>query len=232
MKVRKLLDSFNFAIDGILYTFRTQRNMRIHFTAAIAVLFFSLFFNISRLEMLILFLTISLVVIAEMINTSIEATIDLITDQYHDLAKIAKNVAAGAVFISAFNAIIVAYVIFYDKLDEVTNILLHRVRVEPMHLTFISFIIVILMVIGIKAIYGTGTPFQGGMPSGHGAMAFSILTSIALVSKDTFIISLCFFLALLVVQSRVESKIHTTFEVVLGAMLGIFITLLIFQMIQ
>lgn len=232
MKVRKLLDSFNFAIDGILYTLKTQRNMRIHFTAAILVLFLSLFFDISKLEMMILFLTIALVIIAEMINTSIEATIDLITNQYHELAKIAKNVAAGAVFVAALNAIIVAYIIFFNKLDQATEMVLHKVRHVPMHITFISFIIVGLIVISIKAFLGGGTPFRGGMPSGHTAIAFSIFTSVAWISENTFIITLCFVMALLVAESRIETKIHSLFQVIMGALLGVFITLMIFQMIQ
>jgi len=116
MRVRKLLDSFHYAIDGIIYTLKTQRNMKVHFLAAIAVLFLSLFLKVSKLEVLILFFTISLVIIAEMINTSIEAAIDLITDKYHELAKIAKNVAAGAVLIASLNAIIVGYMIFFDRL--------------------------------------------------------------------------------------------------------------------
>ena len=116
MRVRKLLDSFHYAIDGIIYTLKTQRNMKVHFLAAIAVLFLSLFLKVSKLEVLILFFTISLVIIAEMINTSIEAAIDLITDKYHELAKIAKNVAAGAVLIASLNVIIVGYMIFFDRL--------------------------------------------------------------------------------------------------------------------
>jgi diacylglycerol kinase (ATP) len=76
---------------------------------------------LSRFEILILFFTIALVIVAEMINTSIEATIDLITDRYHELAKIAKNVAAGAVLIAAVNAIIVGYIIFFDKLNLFTG---------------------------------------------------------------------------------------------------------------
>ncbi len=116
MKVRKLLDSFNYAKEGIIYTLMTQPNMRAHFTMAVVVLLLGLFLRISRLEFLVLIFTISLVVISEMINTAIEAIVDLITDQYHELAKIAKNVAAGAVLIASLNAIFVGYIIFFDKL--------------------------------------------------------------------------------------------------------------------
>ncbi len=231
MKARKLMDSFNDAIEGIIYALKTQRNMRIHFLLAITILFFSLFFNLSRFEILILFFTIALVIVAEMINTSIEATIDLITDRYHELAKIAKNVAAGAVLIAAVNAIIVGYIIFFDKLNLFTGMVLHKVRQNTLHVTFISLIIVILVVISIKAYMGRGTPLRGGMPSGHTAIAFSILTSIAFLYENTLVISLCFLMAVLVAQSRIESRIHNFYEVMIGAILGIFITGLVFKMI-
>ncbi|QEK12356.1 phosphatase PAP2 family protein [Crassaminicella thermophila] len=231
MKVRKLIDSFNYAIDGIIYTLKTQRNMRIHFTMAVLVLFLSLFFDLSKLEILVLFFTIALVIIAEMINTAIEAAIDLITDQYHELAKISKNVAAGAVFISALNAIVVAYIIFFDKFNWAIEIVLHKVRKMPIHTTFISLLIVIFIVISIKAYIGEGTPLRGGMPSGHTAIAFSILTSIAFISENTLVTSLCLLLAILVAQSRIEAGIHNFFEVTIGAILGIFITIFIFQII-
>ncbi|MCT4621205.1 MAG: diacylglycerol kinase [Marinisporobacter sp.] len=231
MQVRKLIDSFNYAIDGIIYTLKTQRNMRIHFTMAVMVLFSSLFFDLSKLEMLILFFTIALVIVAEMINTSIESTIDLITKEYHELAKIAKNVAAGAVFIAALNSIVVAYIIFFDKFNVVTELVIHKVRKMPIHITFISLVIVSLVVISIKAYVGKGTPLRGGMPSGHTALAFSVLTSIAFISENTLIISLCFLLSILVAQSRIEAGIHDIFQVIVGAILGIFITVFIFQII-
>jgi diacylglycerol kinase (ATP) len=115
MKIKKFTDSFNYAIEGIIYSIRTQRNMKIHMIAAILVLIFSLFFDFSKMEMLILFLTITLVIVLEMINTAIEATIDVMANYYHPLAKIAKNVAAGAVLVSAINAIVVGYLLFFES---------------------------------------------------------------------------------------------------------------------
>jgi diacylglycerol kinase (ATP) len=231
MRVRKLIDSFNYAIDGIIYTLKTQRNMRIHIAAAIGVLLLSLFFRLSKLEILVLFFTISLVIITEMLNTSIEATIDLITDQYHVLAKIAKNVAAGAVLVASLNAVLVAYIIFFDKLNLVTEIVLNKVRQMPIHVTFISLIIVVLIVISLKAYFGKGTPLRGGMPSGHTAIAFSLVTAVAFISENTLIITLSLILAVLVAQSRIEAGFHDFFQVMMGAILGACITLLIFQTI-
>ncbi|AYO32222.1 diacylglycerol kinase [Biomaibacter acetigenes] len=111
-KSRTLLESFKYAVSGTIYSFKTQRNIRIHFLTAITVLLVSPFFNFGAIELLIIFFTIALVIITEMINTAIETTVDLVTEKYHPLAEIAKNVAAGAVLISALNAVVVGYLIF------------------------------------------------------------------------------------------------------------------------
>lgn len=231
MKTKKIFDSFNYAFEGIIYTLRTQRNMRIHFIIAILVLFFSIFFDLSKVETIVILITISLVIVAEMINTSIEATIDLITDKYHELAKIAKNVAAGAVLISAVNSIIVGYIIFFDKLDKLSVIFIHKVKSMPMHIIFVSLLIVIFIDIGIKAHFKGGTPLRGGMPSGHAAISFSIFIAIAFLSQNTLIITLTFILAVLVVQSRIESGIHSLIQVLVGSLLGALITLLLFKLV-
>lgn len=115
MKARNLLYSFKYAVLGIIYTLKTQRNMRIHFAAAILVLYLGHFLNFSRIELLILFFAISLVLVTEMINTAIEKTVDMFTKDYNPLAEIAKNVAAGSVLITAINAIIVAYLLFLKR---------------------------------------------------------------------------------------------------------------------
>ncbi len=231
MKVKKLIESFNYAFDGIIYTLKTQRNMKIHFLVSIVILIFSLFFQFSRIEILILILTISLVIIAEMINTAIEATIDLITDQYNLFAKIAKNVAAGGVLIAAINSIIVAYILFFHRINPYTHAVLHKVRQSPIHITFIILIITIFSTIGLKAYFGKGTPIQGGMPSGHAAVAFALATAITFISQHTFIATLSMLMALLVCQSRIESKIHSFFEVLVGGILGILIAIILFQIV-
>ena len=95
MRSRSLIESFNYAVSGIIYTLKTERNMRVHFIIAILVILLSLFFDFSRSELLLLFFTITLVLMAEMINTAIERTIDLVTDEFHPLARLAKDIAAG-----------------------------------------------------------------------------------------------------------------------------------------
>ncbi|WP_416197757.1 MAG: Diacylglycerol kinase (ATP) [Sporanaerobacter sp.] len=231
MKSRSLIDSFNYAVDGIIYTLKTQRNMRIHFSLAVIVLVLSLFLNFSRLEFLILFLTVSFVIASEMINTSIEKSIDLFTEDYHPLAKIAKDVAAGAVLVSAINAIVVGYLLFFDRLNPYSHLLLFKIKNSPIHLTFISIFLVIIITVIIKTIAQTGTPFKGGIVSGHSAIGFLIATIISFLAQNVLITTLAYFMAILLGESRVEGKIHSSFEVITGAVLGILIGILVFQII-
>lgn len=230
MKIKKITDSFNHAIEGIIYAVRTQRHMKFHMVIAILVLLFSLFFDFTKIEMLILFLTISLVIALEMINTAIEATIDVLANYYHPLAKIAKNVAAGAVLVGAINAIVVGYLLFFDKLKPATTTVLLKIKQSDTTVVFICLILIVLVTIIVKAIYGEGTPLKGGMPSGHSALSFGAATAISLLTQDVLIISLCFFLAFLVAQSRVEAKIHSLYETIVGSILGVLITILIFKL--
>lgn len=232
MKVRKLLDSFNFAIEGIIHALRTQKNMRIHFIIAVSVLVSSLFFNLSRTEIIMLFFAITLVIVLEMINTAIENAIDLFSNHYHPLAKIAKNVAAGAVLIAAVNAVIVGYLLFFDRLKPMAGIVVSKVKQSPPHVTFITFAIVMLTVIAVKAWFGEGTPLKGGMPSGHSAIAFSFATMISLITADTLIATLSYLMALLVAQTRIEADVHSLYETIMGAVLGTAITALIFRLFQ
>lgn len=230
MKIRKLIDSFNYAISGLIYALKTQRNMKIHFAIGSIVIIASLFMHFSKIELIVLFFAVVLVIIAEMINTAIEVTVDLYTKTFHPLARIAKNVAAGAVLVAALNSVLVAYVLFFNRLTPITENILYRVQQSPGHLTFVSLMLVIVVVIAIKSKFSAGSYMVGGMPSGHSAIAFAISTAIALISKDIFIATMAFALAFLISQSRIEGRIHTPFEVIVGGIIGTLITVLVFQL--
>ena len=232
MRVRKLVDSFNYAIEGIIHALQTQRNMKFHVFIAVVVLISGLFFDLSRTELLILSISITLVLVLEMINTAIETTIDLFVNYYHPLARIAKNVAAGAVLISSINAILVGYLIFFDRLYPMANIIIKKVKQSTPHITFISIVIVMFVVIGVKAYFGKGTPLKGGMPSGHSAIAFSLATIITLMTEDVLVMLLSLLMALLVAQTRIESKIHSVIETIIGGIVGVLITVLTFQLFK
>jgi undecaprenol kinase/diacylglycerol kinase (ATP) len=115
---RKLKKSFSFAIQGILYTLKTQQNMRIHFLVGAIAVIAGFIFKISAPEWLALVIVISFVLILEIINTAIETLVDLYTEEYHHLAKVAKDTAAGAVLIAAVMSICVGLIILWQNLNQ------------------------------------------------------------------------------------------------------------------
>lgn len=232
MEMKKLLESFNHAINGVIDAARTQRNMKIHIIASIAVLIACFFFDISKAEFLSLAITITMVIGAELVNTSVEAVVDLNTNYYHPLAKVAKNTAAGAVLVTAINAILVGYIVFWDKLSNFSFQVIYKIKHSEPYMILIALIIVVLTVVIVKAIFGEGTPLKGGMPSGHSALAFSISTAIALITEKPICIILSYLMAFITAQSRVDSEVHTVFEVIVGGILGIILTLLIFTIFK
>ena len=228
-----LLHSFNYAFDGIVHALRYERNMWIHFGIAALVLIAGLFFALTRVEVIALLVAISFVLITEMFNTAIEHVVDLVTDQDDPRARIAKDVAAGAVLIAAVNAVAVAYLVFYDKITSVPYTILSKLRGSPIDVTVVALFIVILAAIALKALTHRGTAFQGGLPSVHAALAFAAWVAVTFVAAGTTfalpISAITLFLAVLVAQSRVQSKIHSLTEVAVGAALGIAITALLFR---
>ena len=232
MEMRKLRESFNHAIDGVIDAVRTQRNMKIHIISAMAVLIACFFFDISKAEFLALAITITMVITAELVNTAVEAVVDLNTNYYHPLAKVAKNTAAGAVLVTAINALLVGYIVFWDKLSNFSYGVIHKIKHSEPYMIFIALVIVVLTVVIVKAVFGEGTPLKGGMPSGHSALAFSISTAIALITEKSICIILAYLMAFITAQSRVDSEVHSVFEVVVGGILGVLLTLLIFTIFK
>ena len=115
MKKGTFFQSFFAAWQGVVYVVKTQRNMRIHLAVALLVILGGYFFEVSINEWLVLILIIAVVLIAESINTAVEATMDLLTEEYHPLAKIAKDTAAGAVLLAAISSVVIGIIIFYGK---------------------------------------------------------------------------------------------------------------------
>ncbi len=229
-----LLESFNWAFEGIVHALRSERNMWIHFGTAVLVLLAALFFSLTRLEVIALFVAISFVLITEMLNTAIEHVVDLVTDELDPRAKIAKDVAAGAVLVATVNALAVAYLVFYDKLTGVPYSVLRTLRTSPIDLAVVALVLVILAAVIVKAVTHRGSAFHGGMPSVHAAVAFAGWVAVTVFATQTAyalpISAVGLFMAVLVAQSRVQAGIHTTLEVAAGALLGVGISVLIFQL--
>ncbi len=229
-----ILESFNFAFEGIIHVLRTQRNMRIHFLIAIGVLVAALAFDVSKIELIVLLLAIAFVLIAEMINTAVEAAVDVASTSFDPMAKLAKDIAAGSVLIAAVNALAVGYLVFSGQVADRSSRFLDRLSNTPAELTLVALVLVIVIVIGMKALSGRGTPLRGGWPSGHAAVAFAGWMAVTLTldaSDHRFLVSsLAFIMALLVAQTRVEAGVHSALEVITGGTLGAIVTLVIFQL--
>ena len=227
-----ILDSFNFAFEGIIQVLRTQRNLRIHFAVAVAVLIFALIVDVTKMELIALLISVTFVLIAEMLNTAVEAAIDIATTSFDPMAKLAKDIAAGAVLIAAINAIAVGYIVFSGKIADRSANLLDRLRHEPAELTLVALVLTIIVVIGTKAYTGRGTPLRGGVPSGHAAVAFAGWMAATYAAGDShrfLVSSIALIMAFLVAQTRVESGIHSALEVTYGALVGALATLVVFQ---
>jgi diacylglycerol kinase len=108
--------SFSCAGQGVWHVVRTQRNMRVHLTAAAAVIVLALVLRVSAVDWACLLAVIGLVLTAEALNTVVEAIVDMYTDEFHPLAKIAKDTAAGAVLISSVAAVGVGIAVFLPRL--------------------------------------------------------------------------------------------------------------------
>lgn len=109
------------ALNGIIYTFKTGRNFKIQLFFAIIAIIMSIFLKISLVEIAIIILTIFLVLFAEIMNTAIETSVDMCTQEYNEKAKIAKDVAAGGVTICAISSVIVGIIIFLPKILEIVK---------------------------------------------------------------------------------------------------------------
>jgi diacylglycerol kinase (ATP) len=229
-----LVQSFNNAFQGLVYAVRHQRNMRIHLIVTVGVLVGSVLLDLSKLEMIAVLVAIMFVLVTELINSAVEAVVDMLTDQYDPRAKAAKDLAAGAVLLAAVNSLVVAYLILADRLTNRTLGVLNAIRQSPTHLTIVALGVVMAAVIAWKATRKKGTPLSGGLPSGHAALAFACWAAVTFVvgkTREGLLVSMITLLmAFLVAQSRVETGIHSLIEVTLGALLGAVVTTLIFQL--
>lgn len=224
------LESFNNAINGIIYALKTEIKMKFHLIFAISILLFSMIVDISKIEIIIIIIMITLVISLELINTAIENTVDYISPEYSLQAKIIKDISAGAVLISALSSLAVAYLIFYDRIIlflyfNLDNFFKLFGRIG--HVSVIIIFSVTILVIALKTYFNKGSALEGGMPSGHSAISFSILAIVFFLSRDIKLYILSTILAILVAQSRVKTKVHTVLEVVMGGILGFVVSTII-----
>jgi diacylglycerol kinase (ATP) len=118
MRAQNLLESFRFAMAGLWYALRTQRNARVHLMIAAAAIAVGVWVHLSTVEWAILTLTIGFVLVSELLNTVAETLIDMVSPGYHPLAKVTKDVTAGAVLLGAMVSAIVGFLLLGPRLWE------------------------------------------------------------------------------------------------------------------
>lgn len=228
MPLRNWIESANNAIEGILHAAKTERHLRYHLYTATTVLVLSYFLGIDRIDFLIIAIAVILVLLAEMLNTAVEYVVDMISPDRSEKARITKDVAAGAVLITAFGAAVLGFFIIFPYITKVFEKGLYIAKQPKEGIAVVSLIVILILVIILKAYSGKGHPLRGGMPSGHSAVAFSIWTAITYITESFIASILSFILASFIAQSRVTIKVHTPLEVIIGGFIGIIVTFLLF----
>lgn len=235
MAGRDIVGPFRVAFEGIVHTFRTQRHMRIHLYVTLVIVLGAMVMNLRLRYILMLMFIITFVLVAEMFNSAIEATVDLVSDKYHPLAKFAKDISAGAVLITTIMAIIVGSMIAIGE-DQWERIRISLTS-ESIGATFIqrmlagAFLVFVVVVVG-KGLGKHGEVTKGGLVSGHAAYGFFAATSVFYLTDNLTVGAIAVLLAIMVAQSRWEAKIHSIFELTLGATVGVILGLLCFGISQ
>jgi diacylglycerol kinase (ATP) len=184
--------------------------------------------GINRDHFIILTVVATVVLVAEMFNSAIEETVDLISRRKNVKARIIKDMAAGAVLFSAAVALVVAYFII---MPYVRYYVIHGISIAKHtgpDIATGSVIIVMILVIVIKAYTGKGHPLRGGMPSGHAAISFAIWVAASYTTKQWYIALPILLFAAGISVSRVLLKIHSKIEVLAGAIVGSVVTVLLY----
>jgi diacylglycerol kinase (ATP) len=224
------LESFNAAIEGIILATKTEKNMKIHFSIALVAIILALFLKVSKIDILFVLVSVFFVLFAETLNTSIEYLADFISKEHSEEIAAVKNLAAGAVLLSAFGSFVVGYIIFSKYLYYLIYYTINMIKTEGSDISVIIISIVFVGIIIIKAMFNKGTPLRGGFPSGHAAIAFSIWLIVSFLTLNPVVSLLTFILAFIIALSRINSGIHTKIEVLTGSIIGILITALIFKL--
>ncbi|HUS80833.1 MAG TPA: diacylglycerol kinase [Armatimonadota bacterium] len=230
---RSIADSFSNAFEGLYHVFNTQPHMRVHTIIIALVLLAAWGFGVSRVELLHLLLPMTLVIMAEVINTALEEIVDLEVEGYQEKARIVKDVAAAAVLVAAFYSMLAGVMIFASNENFRATLTVHpRFPARP-HLGALQIVLVGMLLLGVAIVWikrATGGRYvlTGGFASGHTALGFLIAASIAMISGSAELSALALALALLLAQSRLQSDIHTLSEVGLGALVGIIVALIVF----
>lgn len=229
MKNKNVWQSFAHAFEGLSHVLWTQKHVRTQLLIVIMVLILSYTMRIEMIKVLFVLSAVAFVLIAELFNTAVEVVVNMITEEYHPLAKIAKDVSAAGVLVASFYALLVGGGVFLSgpRILGFINSVHHIQPPNPIVVLLLCFGVLSLIVMLGKSRKQHGSILQGGAVSAHTAIAVMLAFIIWFVSHNTLTTILAAFLAILVAQSRVEGKIHTLAEVLWGATVAILLMVLI-----
>lgn len=233
MRTKLPTDSFVYALEGVLHCFRSQRHMQVHFMMLVLVLVAALMLGVEMMGVLILMLCIAMVMATELINTAIETVVDMVSKKYEPLAKLAKDVAAGAVLVASVNAAVCGSLIFL-RTKPVRYIAkaarMQPVRPDPLVVAIVGILVIatIVMISKLRAGRSNAALWQGGPVSGHSAVGFFLAVTVIFSANSALVTVLALLLAAIIAQSRVEARIHSIHEVVMGALVGLVLTTAIY----
>ena len=211
-KPRNWAETIDVAIEGIILATKTERNMKIHFLIALGAILIAIFLHLSKLNFLLIFIAVTMVLFAEVFNTSIEYLLDFLNKNYSVESAAIKNISAGAVLIAAFGAFVIGYEIFSKYLYNMIYYFLSMIKTQGSDIAIVVISLVLIITIVIKALINKGKPLYGGLPSGHAAVAFAIWLMVSLFTLNPLVSLLTFILAFIIASSRLYNGIHSRFD--------------------
>lgn len=228
--VKKFRRSFRYAYEGLKYALSTQQNMQFHFSVAFIALILAIVLELPKTEILFVLLAVTLVIVCELINTAVEKAVDLAMPDRHPLAKIAKDVAAAAVLVSAVFAAIVGMVVFYEPIDR----LVRQAGTAQSGLTpgliWTLVALVALTVIAVQTRFSErGFPFK---PSLLTAVSFAVSTWIALLTSKTIVVLLGYSLSVQLLFVLYEKRGRELPALAAGAAVGSAMTVMAYYLIR
>lgn len=240
ISLRRFANSFQHAMDGVLDAYRSQRHMRVHFVFMAANAILALIYKLNAIEVALVTIATAMVVAMEMMNTVVEAIINLVCETYHPVARFAKDVAAGAVLVTAGNAVIVAVCIYGnpERLGRLRDVWLNgQYYDQSAQLRALAMTLVLLttLLAAVKVGRPEASVLHGGPVSGHAAYAFCMATCVYFLVGDTayawLATALATGVALIVAHLRLTDRSHRMRSVFYGAALGVVVPLVVFGLL-
>lgn len=228
-KNKSIFSAMKNAINGLIHVFKTEKNLRIDYIIGVLVFGTSFFFNFTKTEFACLCLTIGFVIFAEMINSTIEYMVDLLTDKYDERAKAAKDIAAGAVLIASGIAVVVAYFLFIDKIKGASLMIISQMLNSNTHLLATILFIIILLTVILKGFFSKTRNYVKAFPSARIVISFGLATFLLLITNSILVGGVAFALCFIITELKRENeKVHLAY-IILSALLGILLVLIVYQ---